>query len=62
MNSSYDVHVNVEALHLHGTRFCVRLNMNWYVYRIDINTKEIIETEGRFETVDELRTYLLCKV
>ena len=62
MNTSCDVDVNVAALHLHGTRFCIRLNMIWYVYRIDMNTKEIIETKGRFDTVDELRTYLFCTV
>lgn len=55
-------HVNVSALHLHGTRFCVRLNMIWYVYRFDINTKEIIETKGRFETFDELKTHLLYTI
>lgn len=63
INNSFDSPtIDVSALYMCNAKFCVRLNMIWHVYTVDIHSRKCVLINDRFDSLDKLKMYLLNKV
>ena len=61
-NSLESVTIDVNGLDMCNTKLCIRLNMIWHVYTVDIHSCKGVLINDRFETLDQLKAYLLNKM